>query len=109
MTPEELKEHFLQQTEAHLDLVRSKPCAIYNCRATKIFAAHLEPVGMGNNRKKPSLRHYSAVPLCSPHHWEQEGNTPTFEAMYGISLWRYAQQLMVETLTGVEACWKNDR
>jgi len=29
---------------------------------------HLQAVGTGNNRKKPSLRHFTVVPLCAFHH-----------------------------------------
>jgi len=94
----------------HLDLVRSKPCSVQNkdCWGD-VVAAHLVSVGSGNSRKKPSLRHLSAVPLCAGHHLEQEKSTIIFNIKHNIDLSLYALQLAIETFTGVEACWHNDR
>ena len=94
----------------HLDLVRSKACAVKGpgCWGG-VVAAHLVNVGAGNNRCKPSLRHLSAVPLCTGHHQEQERSTAKFNLAHGTDLALYALQLTVETLLGIEACWHNDQ
>ena len=97
-------------TLKHLELVRSKPCAVKgpDCWGS-VVAAHLVNVGTGNNRDKPSLRHLSAVPLCTGHHQEQEKSTIKFNTNHNTDLALYALQLTIETLLGVEACWHNDR
>lgn len=100
----------LNQSLHHLDLIRSKPCAVKgpDCRGD-VVAAHLVNVGQGSTRKRPSLRHYSTVPLCTGHHQEQEGNTLQFGIDHNVDLSLYALQLTIESLTGVEACWHNDK
>ena len=101
--PQILLDHSLD----YLDFVRSKPCSVQNHKCSgRIVPAHLETVGMGRNRKRPSLIHWSAVPLCNYHHIAQEGHTARFNAKYDIDLWRYAMQLTIEFLTGQEACWR---
>lgn len=91
----------------YLAFIRSQDCAVksHECLGG-IVPAHLETVGMGRDRKKPSLIHFSAVPLCNLHHIQQEGRTARFNEKYNIDLWRYAFQLTFEFLTGVEACWR---
>lgn len=97
-------------TDKHSCTVHSKSCAVRNSECYgPIQAAHLEPVGAGNNREDVSFRHFSEVPLCLGHHTEQEGNTTVFNLKYNTDLWRYALQLTIETLTGVEACFHNDK
>ena len=103
---DEITEILLWECEPHLALVRSKPCAVANedCQGD-VVACHLRPVGR-QNRKFPTFRHFTAVPLCIGfHHGEQEGNTAEFNLKYGIDLFDYALQLTIETLTGIEACW----
>lgn len=103
-------EFMLGECDAHLNLVRSKDCAVKNsdCRGV-VVPAHVKPVGR-NNRKLPSFRHFSTAPLCGGfHHPEQEGKTAQFNLKYGCDLALYALQLTIETLTGIEACWHQDK
>ena len=94
----------------HLELVRSKPCAVSSRHCWgDIVVCHLLPVGNRGIRHKQSYRHFATVPLCVGHHGEQEGNTAAFNLKHGTDLALYAMQLMIETLTGVEACWHRDR
>lgn len=94
----------------HLDLVRSKPCAAKGPECWgDIVAAHLVTVGAGNSKRKPSLRHFATIPLCAGHHQEQEGRTMVFNRAHKIDLGLYALQLTIETCTGIEACWHNDK
>jgi len=104
-----IAEFMLGECDAHLNLVRSKDCAVANgdCQGD-IVPAHTKPVGR-NPRKRPSFRHFSCVPLCGGfHHQEQEGKTLEFNLKYNIDLSLYALQLTIETLTGIEACWHNN-
>lgn len=100
----------LANSPRHLDLVRSKPCAVASqyCWGD-VVACHLVTVKSGNSRKKPSFKHYSTVPLCVGHHQEQEKSTREFNYEHNIDLGLYALQLSIESWTGVEACWHNDR
>ena len=57
---------------AHLELVRSKPCAVQSQHCFgDIVVAHLLPVGSRKIRHKESFRHFATVPLCVGHHGEQ--------------------------------------
>ena len=102
--------HILAESTQHLNLVRGKPCMISNneCMGS-VVPAHLKTVGAGCDRKRPSFKHFATVPLCNIHHMEQEGHTRRFERKYQVDLALYAMQLMIETLTGNEACWHNHR
>ena len=93
----------------HLELVRSKPCAVQNIHCFgDIVVAHLLPVGRRGIRHKQSFRHFAVVPLCAGHHGEQEGHTAEFNLKHKTDLALYALQLTIETLTGRDACWHND-
>ena len=65
------------------------------CFASSPDPDHLEAIGMGGNRKKPSQKHYSAVPLCRLHHTERHAlGIPRFEDKYKINLWKEAFKLL---------------
>ena len=52
---------------------------------------HLMKIGMGNNRKNPTVRHYTAVPLCRQHHRQIESlPLRTCEDRWQINLWKWA-------------------
>ena len=72
-----------------------KECLI--CFAPNPDPDHLEAIGMGGNRKKPTLKHYTCIPLCRLHHSERHsiGNTE-FEAKYKVNLWKEAFKLLRE-------------
>ena len=55
---------------------------------------HLEAIGMGGNRKKPTLKHYTCILLCRLHHTERHAIGITeFEAKYKINVWKEAFKL----------------
>ena len=65
------------------------------CFASSPDPDHLEAIGMGGNRKKPSQKHYSAGPLCRLHHTERHAlGIPRFEDKYKINLWKEAFKLL---------------
>ena len=103
-------EAFVDATLDYLDFLKFKPCAVQGSDCWgDVVPAHLVTVGTGNTRKKLSLRHLSAVPLCAGHHLEQEGETTAFNKTHDTDLALYALQLNIEFFTGREACWHNDR
>tara|TARA_R100000278_G_scaffold116677_1_gene96215 strand:- start:12955 stop:13254 length:300 start_codon:yes stop_codon:yes gene_type:complete len=70
----------------YLDYIRGCYCLI--CFSEKPDPDHLEAIGMGGNRRKPTLKHYSAIPLCRLHHSERHSlGTKRFEDKYKINLW----------------------
>ena len=73
--------------------IKGKECLI--CFAPNPDPDHLEAIGMGGNRKKPTLKHYTCIPLCRLHHTERHamGNTE-FQAKYKINLWKEAFKLL---------------
>jgi len=46
-------------------------------------------IGMGGNRKKPTLKDFSCVSLCRIHHTEYHSmGHKCFTDKYGIDLWK---------------------
>jgi len=79
----------------YLDYIRGCYCLI--CFSENPDPDHLEAIGMGGNRKKPTLKHYSCIPLCRLHHTERHAvGTTEFEAKYKINLWKEAFKLLRE-------------
>ena len=79
----------------YLDYIRGCYCLI--CFSEKPDPDHLEAIGMGGNRKKPTLKHYTCIPLCRLHHTERHAiGTTEFEAKYKINLWKEAFKLLRE-------------
>ena len=73
----------------YLDYVRSLNCLV--CFTSSPDPDHLEAIGMGGNRKKPTLKHYSCIPLCRLHHTERHAlPLKEFEDKYKINLWKEA-------------------
>ena len=67
-------------------------------------------IGMGGNRKKESLRHYSCVNFCRLHHilYHQKGRE-WFEAEFNIEIWKHVASLILEFISGIEAPFHNDK
>ena len=77
----------------YLDYILGCTCLV--CFASSPDPDHLEAIGMGGNRKKPSKKHYSAVPLCRLHHTERHAlGIPGFEDKYKINVWKEAFKLL---------------
>ena len=77
----------------YLDYIRGCYCLI--CFSESPDPDHLEAIGMGGNRKKPTLKHYTCIPLCRLHHTERHAiGIPRFEAKYKINVWKEAFKLL---------------
>ena len=73
----------------YIKYIKEQNCLI--CFKSYVDPDHLEAIGMGGNRKKPSEKHYSCVPLCRLHHRERHDlGTIRFEEKYKINLWKEA-------------------
>ena len=95
----------------HLPFVRSKPCSVKSpdCKGP-IIAHHLKAVGSGNDRKRPSYRHLSTVPLCGFHHIHIHGiGLKAFEEKYEINMFEYALSLVIEDIFGRSEPFFNDQ
>jgi hypothetical protein len=67
---------------AYSDFIRSLPCAVPGCLRRDIEAAHVVTRKMGGcGGDKTNL-----VPLCGPHHREEEGHLDEFNAKHGTNL-----------------------
>ena len=76
-----------------IDYIRDQECLV--CFKSFVDPDHLEAIGMGGNRKKPSLKHYSCIPLCRIHHTERHSlGLPRFEKKYKINLWKEAFRIL---------------
>ena len=77
----------------YIDYIRDHECLV--CFKSFVDPDHLEAIGMGGNRKKPSLKHYSCIPLCRIHHTERHSlGLPRFEKKYKINLWKEAFRIL---------------
>ena len=58
---------------------------------------HLISIGMGGNRKKQNVRHYSCIPLCRKHHqdYHTKGRI-SFEKYHNVNLFELAFHFLSE-------------
>ena len=79
----------------YLDRIRQKPSCVDFAEPAEPH--HLLAIGMGNNRKDHSEKHYSSIPLTRYQHTllHQRGRI-AFEQMYHINLWQEAFKLLLE-------------
>jgi hypothetical protein len=81
----------------YIDFIREKAC----CVSGKSVADphHLIAIGMGQNRKNPSAKHFTCIPLSREMHTElHKMGTQAFEIKYNISLWQEAYYLFISFL-----------
>jgi len=62
----------------YLEWIRVKPCCVCGNLSKP---HHLKRIGMGRNRKKDLVEHYTAVPLCRSHH-EQAHRSKDYEKRF---------------------------
>jgi len=75
----------------YLDYIRKIPCIITGQPAEP---HHLRAIGSSGERKKPSRRHYTAVPLSRDIHIAAHVLTSSkFKERYSINLWAEAHRL----------------
>ena len=79
----------------YIKYIKSKPCTV--CGDINVDAHHMDTIGMGGNRKLPTNKDYSCVPLCRKHHqeWHQIGNEK-FREKYREDLWKMVYWCMRE-------------
>ena len=76
-----------QDSLKYVDYIRGCTCLV--CFASSPAPDHLEAIGMGGNRKNPTLKHFSVVDLCRLHHTEiHMMGQKEFEKKYNIDLWK---------------------
>ena len=79
----------------HLEKVRKMRCLVCGRQGEP---HHLKKIGIGRNRKREMLEHYTAIPLCREHHIEVESNgVERFNSLHRIDVWREAFRI----LTGI--------
>ena len=80
-------------TKDYIKYIKSQFCGV--CGTSPVDPDHLETIGMGNSRKKPSLKDLSCVPLCRVHHTERHQlGIKRFNELYRIDLWKDAFVLL---------------
>ena len=89
----------------HLQFTRDHDCSVKSADCFgRVQAHHMVAVGSGNNRLKPSLRHFTAVPLCVKHHAEYHNRGYSgFQTEFSapgerIDLFKLALSLTIEDL-----------
>ena len=83
----------LVYTNKYILFIKSMTCLA--CGGTPVDPDHLEAVGMGNCRGKPSFRDLSCVPLCRKCHTERHSlGISDFEKKKNVNLWRWAFKLL---------------
>jgi hypothetical protein len=94
----EMKNEFIvEQSLEYIDFIRDKACCVSGDSIADPH--HLHAVGMGQNRKKPSAKHFTCVPLSREMHTElHKIGTQAFEKKYNISLWQEAYYLFISFL-----------
>ena len=103
----------LPRSLPYLEFIRGKPCLV--CGKSGVDAHHLERVGAGNSRKRPSYRHFSTIALCRIHHTEiHQLGTSGFLTKYGqpglrFDLYREALSLVIEFFSGQEQPFFRDK
>lgn len=76
----------LEQSHDFIAYTRTLSCTVCGANSD---AAHLIPVGMGNDRRKPSMRHFTVINLCREHHmWQEDHTDQEFFDEYGVDLWK---------------------
>ena len=81
------------ETKKYIAYVKSHPCVV--CGKIPVDPDHLEAIGLGGNRKKPTLKDFSCVPLCRIHHTERHSiGIGAFEVYYKVNLWKEAFKIL---------------
>ena len=77
-------------SEEYLEYIKLQPCCVTGTNVS-VDAHHLEAVGMGQNRKKPSQKHFTTVPLSRELHTEVHAiGLNKFQEKYNVQLWQEA-------------------
>ena len=87
-----------KQAKKYIEFIRNKKCtACYNSPADP---DHLITIGMGNNRKKATVKDFSCIPLCRLCHIERgQIGDKKFQEKSGINIWKDLNKYLMEFLT----------
>ena len=79
--------YYIMDNKDYIKYIKSHFCMV--CGKSPVDPDHLEAIGMGGDRKKPTLKDYSCIPLCREHHSERLsiGNI-RFEKKHNLNLWK---------------------
>lgn len=84
---------------SYLDYIRSYRYCIVCLKNEPIEPHHLKAVGMGNDRKKEIVQHYTAIPVCRRCHNEYHNKGEKFQAeKYVMNHWKENTKLLSEFL-----------
>ena len=75
----------------YVDKIREEKFCSCCMKKTKIEPHHINSVGMGRNRVKELIEHYSAIPVCRPCHqaYHKMGRM-TFEFKFDVNVYDLA-------------------
>ena len=94
----EMKNEFiLEHSLDYVDYIRDKNCCVSGSSIADPH--HLHAVEMGQNRKKPSAKHFTCIHLSREMHTEiQNIGTEAFERKHNVSLWKDAYYVFISFL-----------
>ena len=79
---------------AYLNWIRGQNCIVDRRHGTG-EPHHLKRVGMGSDRHRPTVRHFSAIPVCRACHITLEGGKASeFCARWRFDPWRVNAPLL---------------
>ena len=82
-----------------LEYIRKFRYCIVCLKDTPIEPHHLKPVGMGNNRNKELIEHYTAIPVCRKCHREYHDKGEKYQAQkYVMNHWKENAKLLSKYL-----------
>ena len=88
-----IKEYSLE----YLDYVRTLSCCVTGDRNAEPH--HLEAIGMGANRKKPNIKHFTCIPICRDVHIEVHAKGINWvNERYRVQLWQEAYYTLAKWL-----------
>jgi hypothetical protein len=83
----------------YLDFIRKQVFCCTCLQDNQIEPSHLESVGMGRDRKKELLEHYSAIPQCRKCHSEfHQLGLNRYQDKHRINLFRMSQYYLTAYL-----------
>ena len=86
-----------KHAKKYIEFVKSKQYCTACFTRGDVDADHLRTVGMGNNRKNPSKRDFTCIPLCRKHHTERGAiGKDEFNRKHNIDVWEDAHYLLME-------------
>ena len=83
----------------YLDKIRKEKYCSVCMKKTKVEPHHIKEIGMGRNRKKQLVEHYSAIPVCRPcHQTYHRIGKKTFEFKFDVNIYGLAHYYLSKHL-----------